>query len=181
VLALARDNGIACHEVERLMPDELRADHSAYDLFGVGDRLPRKLPFGLGGPVNMGQLAMWSVAAAMSLVAMFVSRRRRPHGMVISIAAFVTAADVYVSWLGDSLEVQRHLMGAIARLGVVLAMAVTIGVDELVRPVPGRDPTEDDAPEEAEAGTPDGNDDTAHGAAMASAATASQVADEAVE
>jgi hypothetical protein len=119
-------------EVWRDLPVHLGEDHVSYDLFGVSDRLPRDLPLALGGPRDTTDLTLWAVAAGAGLVAMVALRRRVRHGVVLATGLLIAGADAYVSWLGDSLEVHRHVMGAIARLSVVLALIVGIGVDRLV-------------------------------------------------
>lgn len=56
--------------------------------------------------------------------------RRRAILVVCLTGLLATAADLYVSWLGDSVEVQRHLVGAVARLGVVLVAFIALGFDD---------------------------------------------------
>lgn len=138
--------------VERVwddVPSNLATDHDAYDLFGVHDRLPVRIPLGLGGPRDGTQLAGWSMVAAVGLGALVIGRRRRRHAAVLTLGLLSVALDVYLSWLGDSVEVQRHLVTAVARLGVVLVATVVIGFDELFRrsdaapPLPTDDATED--------------------------------------
>lgn len=114
---------------------QLATDQSAYDLFGVADRLPDRLPLGLDGPRTKGELGVWLLAAAAGLAALAMSVRR-PLAVVLVIALAGSLLDIYLSWLGDSVEVQRHLVGGIARLGLVLVLAIVHGLDAAI--VPGR-------------------------------------------
>ena len=137
------------------MPAQVATKHQSYDLFGVGERLPNELPFGIDGPATRMELIAWGLAAVLSLGAMVGSGRRVRHGVLLAIALLATAGDLYLSWLGDSVEVQRHLVGAIARLGLLLVMIVSSGVDEIVHPgEPAAGPAAEPAAEPALEGAP---------------------------
>lgn len=107
---------------------ELRTDHSSYDTFGVSSRVPDRMPLGLDGPRSTGELAVWLVLA-LAAIAWTAVARRAAVALVLLVALVGSFADLYMSWLGDSVEVQRHLVGAIARLTLVLAFAIVQGVD----------------------------------------------------
>lgn len=112
------------------LPAHLATEHESYDLFGVHDRLPESLgPREFGGPRSRTGLLGWLATAALGAIGMWLARRRAI--LVVCLTGLLaTAADLYVSWLGDSVEVQRHLVGAVARLGVVLVAFIALGFDD---------------------------------------------------
>lgn len=112
---------------------QLGTDHSSYDLFHASDRLPDRLPAGLDGPRSHGELGIWLTAALLGLGVIAMSRRRA-IAVVLGIALAGSLLDLYMSWLGDSVEVQRHLVGAVARLGLVLVLSIVHGLDSLLTP-----------------------------------------------
>jgi hypothetical protein len=120
-------------EVWRDLPAQLAYTSGDYDTFGVYGRLPDDIPV-IDGPRSRVELYVWGALAALGIVALVTSRRHRGIGIALAVALVATAADVYVSWVGDSVEVQRHLVGAIGRLGVLLALTYALGVERLTEP-----------------------------------------------
>jgi len=90
------------------LPSNLSTDHRSDDLFGVSDRLPGDLPLGLDGPRDATQLACWALVGAAGLAAS-IARGRRRRSVVLMVVLASVAIEMYASWLGDSVEVQRHL------------------------------------------------------------------------
>ena len=145
----AEDRGqlVQAWSMVRLAPDfvgdvwddlgaELHTDHRDYDTFQVSQRLPDRLPLGLGGPRSVRALLVWLAAAVVGIA--FTAQRRRGLALGLTVALLGSFVDLYTSWLGDSVEVQRHLVGAVFRLSLVLALAVVHGLDAIASHVGAR-------------------------------------------
>ncbi|MET0326315.1 MAG: hypothetical protein ABW219_13915, partial [Ilumatobacteraceae bacterium] len=104
----------------------LHYDYAEYDSLGVGDRLVSPV---LDGPRSSRQLVLWLAVAAAGLLLAASARRLRAQVVVVTVAAAGALLDVYVSYSGDSLEVQRHLIAPWARLSVCLVLAVGLGIE----------------------------------------------------
>lgn len=130
--SLVREAPMLTAEVWRGVPNVLADDFIEYDQFQVSQRLPQTLPLGLGGPRDRSSFLLWSLLAVLGLVAMTLLATQRRAAVVLGVAYFAVLADVYLSWLGDSVEVHRHLVGALARLGVVFAFVLSMGVDAII-------------------------------------------------
>lgn len=132
------------------LPNTFSDDLGAYDTYGVADRLPQASPtltiplpmendfeIQLGGPRSMPGLAWWTVLAGLGIAAALLSAiMLRARGAVVLFAAagLVSAfVELYASYVGDSLEVSRHLVGPLSRLAVMLAICVVIGIDGIQR------------------------------------------------
>ena len=117
------------------LPSVLRADVQYYDTQGVYDRLPREMPLQLGGPTTRAGLTTWlalaGAALAAALVLAFALHRRRGIGVVVfgASALVLTLLELYTTWVGDPLEVQRHLVGTLSRLSVILVVIIASAVD----------------------------------------------------
>lgn len=120
----------------------LAYDYDAYDSYGVVDRLPTEVPFQLGGPRTPDALRIWLLVATGA--ACFATTRAKRRGL----AAFSMAGlcfvlvELYTTLAADPLEAERHLVGPVNRLAVILAVCVAIGADALWQarlPVPGVD------------------------------------------
>lgn len=130
--SLVREFPMLVADVWRDLPNSLANDFVAYDQFQVSQRLPHTLPLGLDGPRDHPSFLYWSLFAAVCLAAMVLTGTRRRCAVVLGVAYFAVLADLYLSWLGDSVEVHRHLVGALARLGVVFAFVLAMGVDAII-------------------------------------------------
>jgi len=109
----------------------LADDDQAYDGYGVNHRLPGHLPLQLGGPNTRRGLSTWLLlAVAVLLASTLVASRLGP--IVFAAAGLLVAlVDIYVSYVGDALEVNRHLAGPLSRLSVMLVVSVAVGADAL--------------------------------------------------
>ena len=112
------------------LPDLLGGDLEGYDLFGVGERLPERLGW-IDGPRTTTQLAVWTLIAIGSLLMASLVARRRLIALVVALALLVTWIEFYLSHVGDSVEVHRHLVGPLLRLGLTMTVAVALGLDTL--------------------------------------------------
>jgi hypothetical protein len=103
-------------------------DYEDYDAFDVGARIGSP---GLDGPRSSTQLAIWLTVAGAGLVAAASCRRLRGRTVVVAVAIAGCLVDAYISFAGDSLEVQRHVVAALARLSIALVLAVGLGVERI--------------------------------------------------
>lgn len=105
----------------------LRDEFRGYDLFDVGDRIPRRT-LGPFDPVGSGvMLAVATVASAVG--ALIAARHRRALGLFAVFLLVPAWIDLYLSYVGDAVEVGRHMIGALSRLSVAIVVVVGIGVD----------------------------------------------------
>jgi hypothetical protein len=113
-------------DLERLVPVDL----FGYDLHDVRDRLPR----GPVGPLDplQSRRSLLVVSALAVLGAGVAGQRRLALGC---LAAFVVAPawiDVYLSYVGDAVEVARHVTVPLLRVAVGSVVAIALGADALV-------------------------------------------------
>jgi hypothetical protein len=133
------------------LPSVLRADVQYYDTQGVYNRLPREMPLQLGGPTTRRGLTVWLVLAAAALAAALALalQRRRGAGIVVfgATALVLTLLELYTTWVGDPLEVQRHLVGTLSRLSMILVVIVASAADVGIDARRARPPVEDEPPQ----------------------------------
>ena len=111
-------------------------------------------------------LAPILVATAMAAYFAFTASTRESRSLLLGVlgAAGIVFCyiDLYCSYVGDSVEVARHLVGPIQRLGLVFAVCIGMGVNGLVRIVTapvGVEPPAEPAEPEAEPAEPAEDDD----------------------
>lgn len=125
---------------ERLV-DELPASLSdpmeSYDTYGVRRRLPSNIPLQLGGPESNGSLVAWTFLALLGIagaaIAAVVARGPAPVVVFAAAGLFSSFVELYGAFVGDSVEVSRHLIGPTLRLCVMLAIGIAIGIDAIER------------------------------------------------
>lgn len=108
----------------------LSLDFREYDRHGTYDRLPTRLFF-FPGNDSMHDLVLWATAAAAAITVLAARRRTRPLAVGAFTITLACTLDLYVSAAGDSVEVQRHLIGSVFRLGLILPIITALGVHEL--------------------------------------------------
>jgi hypothetical protein len=113
------------------LPRILAADMGQYDVFGVAGRLPVRVPW-LGGPRTPAALVAWVTLPLVALAVAATDPRKRPAAAVTALALAACGVDAYVSYVGDALEIERHLVGAMLRLSLVAIVAVALGLDRLL-------------------------------------------------
>jgi hypothetical protein len=113
-------------ELEYLVP----ADLSGYDLHEVRERLPLG-PLGPFDPLTSRRTLV--VASALSIVGIAAAGRRRLAYGCLAALVFVPAwVDVYLSYVGDAIEVARHVTVPLLRVGTASVVVVALGVDALI-------------------------------------------------
>ena len=111
------------------IPVLLNSDQSAYDAFEVSKRLPEPLGGGIGGPQTGWGLRVWTLMSCCGLL--LAARRRRVQSLVLGLLLLSTYVDLYMAYVGDSVEVQRHMVGPLARMTIVMLLCIALGVDSL--------------------------------------------------
>jgi hypothetical protein len=89
------------------------------------------LALGLGAPVTLRALGAWTLGAATGIAVAFAVGSRR-LAIVAAVGLASAFADVYISYVGDAVEFQRHLVGPLARVAVTVVVCVAIGSDHLL-------------------------------------------------
>lgn len=111
------------------LPNILRDNNAGYDSYGAFKRFPKHMPAPLGAPRTNSGLWAWMLVAIGGLVVAGLTRRRPLLVTVVSLGLFSAIVDVWVSYIGDAMEVNRHLVGPLARLNVLMIIAVALGAD----------------------------------------------------
>ncbi|MCU1391127.1 MAG: hypothetical protein JWL72_4465, partial [Ilumatobacteraceae bacterium] len=123
----------APHWINRLyddLPILLRADQSSYDAFTVAKRLPDAAPAQINGPTTRKGLLIWTLLAVGGL-ALAAKRRRGLQAVVLGLLLASTFVDLYMAYVGDSVEVQRHMVGPLSRMALVMVLCLGVGVDSM--------------------------------------------------
>jgi hypothetical protein len=108
----------------------LRSDQSSYDAFHVADRLPKPPSSQFGGPTTRLGLLVWTLTACVGLAV--AARRRGLQSTVLGLLLVSSFVDLYVAYVGDSVEVQRHMVGPLSRMALVLVLCVCVGIDTVL-------------------------------------------------
>jgi hypothetical protein len=111
------------------LPNILKQPNTEYDSYGVAKRLPTHWPAPLGEPRTTAAFwfELWLAAAGLTIAAF--ERRRRLIVYMLAIGMLSAIVDVWTSYTGDPMEVNRHLVGPMLRLDVLALMAIAIGAD----------------------------------------------------
>ncbi len=132
------------------LPTLLKGDVRYYDTQSAYQRLPDRVPLQLGGPTTRRGLTFWlvlSVLAFGALIGFGIRDRRRIRTAVFGATALLlTIVELYLTWGGDPVEMQRHVIGALSRLSVILVIVVASGVDAALAEPPTRLTTPVDVP-----------------------------------
>ena len=111
------------------LPVLLASNQAEYDAFHVAARLPKAASNQLGGPTTPFGLLIWTLAAVGGIA--LALRQRRVQAVVLSLLLASTFVDLYMAYVGDSVEVQRHMVGPLSRMAIILVICVSIGVDSI--------------------------------------------------
>jgi hypothetical protein len=117
------------------LPFALEGNYQRFDTHDVYDRLPDEIPRQLGGPDTPRGLAVWSalgvVALAIVLAVGWRGRGRRLAAFVVAIAAQAWI-ELYLVWVGDPVDFDRHAVGALLRLTIVTFIVLATAADLVV-------------------------------------------------
>ncbi len=153
----------APHWVDALyddLPVLLQADHVGYDAFGVTGRLPDPAPAQINGPTTRKGLLGWTGVCVVALAAAAI-RRRWPQAVVLGLLLMSTFVDLLMAYVGDAVEVQRHLVGPLARMALVMVLIVVVGFDALIELARAGRGTSDRG--DSAQGSDSDHDDSGHG------------------
>lgn len=114
------------------LPGILGDDDRAYDSYAVFARFPHHLPAPFGTPRTSAGLWAGLLLGAAGLGLAAADRRRRLLGAVVAAGLLSAIVDVWCSYVGDPMEVDRHLVGPLARLSVLVIVAVALGADTAI-------------------------------------------------
>ena len=113
----------------RELPAHTGTDFLVYDTFELADRLPER-PLGPIDPVGSRlALVVWTFGIVAS--AAVVGARRRRLAWLIPFWSVPVAADFYLVYVADAIEVGRHLVGPMLRFEVVAIVSIALAVDTL--------------------------------------------------
>ena len=128
----------------RELPVHTGTDHLVYDTFELADRLPER-PLGPVDPVGSRfALVVWT--SAILAAAVVVAVRRRKFAWLIPFWFVPVAADFYLVYVADAIEVGRHLVGPMLRFEVVAVVSIALAADALLS-APDTDVGDDDVAE----------------------------------
>jgi hypothetical protein len=118
------------------LPAILDGDVKEYDTQGVYDRLPHQIPYQLGGPTTRKGLEIWLIlgGAGIAYALALAVWRRRGLGLVVfgATAVLLTLVEGYTTWGGDPVELERHMIGALGRLSVILVIVIASSLDAAI-------------------------------------------------
>lgn len=123
VMSLVLDAPHWFGEFRRDLPGLLTYRFDDYDRYDVGDRLPDGSSW-FDFPRTNTSLALWLAVGALASIA--VARKRRALGVVLGVALVTTVVEAYTSYVLDAVEVQRHMVGVLLRIGVIVVIAVAL-------------------------------------------------------
>ena len=110
------------------LDSELAYDNHDYDVFDTAEKLPDGSWLGIGGPQSELALLIWLLLALISLSLIWRSQNRI-RASVLTVLLLSSFVDYTVSWVGDSVEVNRHLVGCFFRTSIILGVVLACGVN----------------------------------------------------
>lgn len=108
----------------------LQSDQRSYDAFKVAQRLPRAPSGQVGGPTTRSGLVAWTVIAIVGVA--LAARRRGVESVALALLLISSFVDLYMAYVGDSVEVQRHMVGPLSRMAVIMVLCLCVGFDSLL-------------------------------------------------
>jgi hypothetical protein len=113
-------------DLEQLVPVDL----FGYDLHEVRERLPHG-PLGPVDPLNSRRsLLVVSVLSAFGIAV--AGRCRLAHGCLAALVFVPALIDVYLSYVGDAVEVARHVAIPLLRVATASVVVIALGADALI-------------------------------------------------
>ena len=121
------------------LDSELAYDYHDYDQFEISQKLPDGSWFGIGGPQSNEALFIWLILA-MTSIALLRRSKNRIRANILTVLLLSCFVDYYISWVGDSVEVNRHLVGCFFRTSVILAVVLACAVNTAHSEIRSQDP-----------------------------------------
>ncbi len=113
------------------LPVLLESNLAGYDKFGVTLRLPDPAPDQINGPTTPLGLIVWTIVAAVG-IGLAAWCRRCAEAVMLALLLVSSFIDLYTAYVGDSVEVQRHMVGPLARMALIMVFCFVLGLDALV-------------------------------------------------
>ena len=122
------------HLFGNAMPSMIGGGVDAYDNHAVRTRLPSGGIVRLVSPrsATVFIYLLWAAAAAL-VAALILTRRSRSALTFLAMMLAASLGDWYLSYVGDAVEYQRHTIGAVLRVNVVVVLAIALAVDQIRR------------------------------------------------
>ena len=127
VMSLVLDAPHWLGEFRRDLPGLLSYRFDDYDRYAVDERLPDGSSW-FDVPRTSTELVLWLAIGALATIA--VARKRRALGVVLGVALTATIVEAYTSYVLDAVEVQRHMVGVLLRIGVIVVVAIALALGE---------------------------------------------------
>jgi hypothetical protein len=128
LVSLAIDAPFWIDVMRKELPVSLAYDFHDYDRFQTLDRLPAQT-LGFDTPRTTVALNLWLLTGVTAITGLFFLSKSRKLAIVSIVALSATLVELYASIAGDAVEVQRHLIGPIMRLSVVLILATAFAIE----------------------------------------------------
>ena len=116
----------------------LAYDYRDYDTFEMSQKLPDGSWFGIGGPQSNQALFIWLMLAMISIALLWRSRNRI-RATILTILLLSSFVDYFISWVGDSVEVNRHLVGCFFRTSIIFAVVVACAANTVLSEIRSQD------------------------------------------
>jgi hypothetical protein len=107
---------------------KLAYDYHDYDKFKISDKLPDGSWLRIGGPQSQLALLIWLFLAVLSLSMVWKSNNR-VRAIILTLLLASCFVDYFISWVGDSVEVNRHLVGPFFRTSIILSVILASGAN----------------------------------------------------
>jgi hypothetical protein len=107
---------------------KLAYDYHDYDKFKISDKLPDGSWLRIGGPQSQLALLIWLFLAVLSLSMVWKSNNR-VRAIILTLLLASCFVDYFISWVGDSVEVNRHLVGPFFRTSIILTVILASGAN----------------------------------------------------
>lgn len=121
------------------MPSMIGSGVDSYDNHEVRSRLPSDGIVRLVSPRSPTTFLFLLYGSAAAIVAaLLVVRRRQAVLIFVGVVLLASVGDWYLSFVGDAVEYQRHSIGAVLRVNIMVVVAFAVAVDHFLR-ARGRD------------------------------------------
>jgi hypothetical protein len=144
LLAMGLQGRYFWNQLHHELPNILHDDNQMYDTYGVFGRFPHHFPPPLGTPRTPAGLWAEMLLATGGIVIALIEGRRRVLAVVALVGLLSALLDIWTSYAGDPLEVNRHLVGPLARLNVFVILAIALGADAVIARPHSPSPAPDD-------------------------------------
>jgi hypothetical protein len=111
------------------LPSYTSTDHLAYDTLDVSRHFPERTLGPLDPVGSRWAMCFWMVGALLAIGIAWTLRRTTAWFLAFLVAPVLV--DLYLVFVGDAIEIGRHLVGPMFRWSVVCVVCVAVGIDLL--------------------------------------------------